>query len=66
MLREVSDRVACEGGSLLVGKMRVGQSGSVHIHDTLLNALTGALFDPLLSTNPVSTCRTRTLGKSQA
>ena len=44
MLRQVAYGVACECGSLLVGKMRVGQGGSVHIHDTiLLNAFSGAL-----------------------
>ena len=34
---EIADCVACECGSLLVGKMRVGQSGGVHVHDTILS-----------------------------
>jgi hypothetical protein len=31
--------------------MRVGQSGSVHVHDTLLNALSGALLIRCVSTS---------------
>src|SRR5262249_3394697 len=48
---------AREGGSLLVGKMRVGQSGSVHVHDTLLNALSGALLIRLVGTNRIPPAR---------
>jgi hypothetical protein len=42
LLREVLDGLAREGGRLLVGEMGFGQSAGVHIHDTLLNALSGA------------------------
>ena len=44
MLRQVADHVARKGGSLFVEGVRVGQSGGMHIHDTLLNALSGALL----------------------
>jgi hypothetical protein len=44
MPRQVADSLAREGGSLIVGKVRIGQSGSVRVHDTLLNALSGALL----------------------
>jgi hypothetical protein len=50
-LGQIADHISGEGRSLLVELVRSGQSGGMHIHDTLLNALTGALL---------------TLGKCQA
>src|SRR5215471_3221075 len=44
MPRQIVDGIARKGGSLLVWKRRVGQSG-MHIHDTLLKAHS-ARFDP--------------------
>ncbi len=44
MLRQVADGIARESRGLLVRKMRIGQSGSMHVHVTLLNALSGALL----------------------
>ena len=42
-LRQVADHVAGKGGGLLIELVRLSQSGGMHIHDTLLNALSGAL-----------------------
>ncbi len=39
---EIADHVAGKGRGRFVGRIRFGQSGGMHIHDTLLNALTGA------------------------
>src|SRR6202022_119827 len=42
VLRQIVDHVAGECRGLFVEAMRFGQSGSMHIHDNLLNALSGA------------------------
>jgi hypothetical protein len=44
MLRKVADHVAGERRVLLIELMNRGQSGGMHIHDTLLNALPGAFM----------------------
>ena len=44
MLRQVADHVAGKSRGLFVELLRSGQSGGMHIHDTLLNALSGALL----------------------
>jgi hypothetical protein len=44
MLRQIADHVSRKCGSLFVEGEPLGQSGGVHIHDTLLNALPGALL----------------------
>src|SRR6202022_2835070 len=41
--RQIADHVAGKRGSLLVETLRFVQSGGVHIHDGLLDALSGAL-----------------------
>jgi hypothetical protein len=42
VLRQIVDHVAGECRGLFVEAMRFGQSGGMHIHDSLLNALSGA------------------------
>ena len=44
MLRQVPDHVAGKSRGLFVELLRSGQSGGMHIHDILLNALSGALL----------------------
>src|SRR6201747_1711052 len=43
MLRQIVDHVAGKRCSLFIETVRFGQSGGVHIHDTLQNALSGAV-----------------------
>ena len=42
-LRQIADHVSGEGRSLLIERIALSQSGGMHIHDTLPNALSGAL-----------------------
>jgi hypothetical protein len=43
MLRQPFDHVAGKRRGLSVEMMRFGQSGGMHIHDNLLDALSGAI-----------------------
>ena len=43
MLRQVVDHVAGKYRGLLVERMHFGQSGGMHIHDNLPDALSGAV-----------------------
>jgi len=43
MLRQTIDHLAGKRRGLLVETMRLGQSGGMHIHNSLLHALSGAV-----------------------
>jgi hypothetical protein len=43
MLRQIVDHVAGKRRGLFIKTLRFGQSGGMHIHDTLQNALSGAV-----------------------
>jgi hypothetical protein len=43
MLRQIVDHVAGKRRGFFIETMRFGQSGGMHIHDTLQNALSGAV-----------------------